>query len=64
MTTVDLEDIGRVLEEVTRQNLKEEGRQDKDSKDSKESATTHLSERAQKLLKAKKKGKKLHSKRR
>jgi glycosyltransferase involved in cell wall biosynthesis len=64
MTTVDLEDIGRVLEEVARQNLKEESSQDKDIKDNKDKATTQLSERAQKLLKAKKKGKKLHSKRR
>lgn len=64
MTTVDLADIGRVLEEVTQsqsqsQNLKEQISQDKSS-----SQTTQLSERAQKLLKAKKKGKKLHSKRR
>lgn len=65
MTTVDLEDIGRVLEEVTQQTQNLKGEEVKvTSQDKPTAQTNQLSERAQKLLKAKKKGKKLHSKRR
>lgn len=65
MTTVDLEDVGRVLEEVTQQTQNLKGEEVKvTSQDKPIAQTNQLSERAQKLLKAKKKGKKLHSKRR